>query len=379
MKKLIVTLAALNLVACGGAQTDMEEQLQEVDVGIMALTADQNGRIPGHYIVTLKDGVEPRGFAKAMGLAPSFVYTSALNGFAGHLPAGLVKQLEKDPAVLRVEQDGVVHASQSIPWGIRNIGSTTNSTKAGDGTGATTGPTVFIIDSGIAVHEDLNLIDHVNYAGGSNTDCNGHGTHVAGTVGARDNSTHVVGVAPGVAQIGVKVLGCSGSGTWSGVISGMDYVSSHPARNKVANLSLGGGFNQSVNDAASRMVSNNVAVAVAAGNDGRDACNYSPASAGPVLTVAAYDVNNTDPSWTNFGKCVDLSAPGVSVLSTSRNGGTTTMSGTSMASPHVAGALALYLANNPNASGTQAMNAVVSNTSGTTTRLGFKRLNVANW
>jgi subtilisin family serine protease len=381
-KKLLVSAAALNLMACGGAELEATEQMDvgQVDVGVLALTADEKGKIPGHYIVTLREGVEPKGFARALGLAPSFVYTSALNGFAGYIPAAVVEKLRHDTSVARIEQDGVVYANQTTPWGITNIGSTTNSTLAGNGSGTTSGPISFVIDTGIdTAHPDLYVIGHVNYAGGPNTDCNGHGTHVAGTVGARDNATEVVGVAPGVAQIGVKVLSCSGSGSWSGVISGMDYVANHSASRKVANMSLGGGFNQSINDAAENMVAKGVAVAVAAGNDTADACTKSPASAPSVLTVAAYDVKNLDASWTNFGRCVDLSAPGVSILSTKSGGGTTTMSGTSMASPHVAGALALYLANNPSASGTQAMTAVKSNTSGTTSKFAFPRLNVANW
>jgi aqualysin 1 len=380
-KKLLVSAAALNLMACGGAQLEAEQvDVGEVNVDIMALTADANGKIPGHYIVTLKEGVEPTAFAKGLGLAPSFVYRSALNGFAAYLPAARLEMLRNDPSVARVEQDGVVYASvQTIPYGISNIGATTNSTLAGNGSGTTTGATVFIIDTGIDTgHADLNVVGHVNYAGGSNADCNGHGTHVSGTVGAKDNDLDVVGVAPGIALFGVKVLGCSGSGTWSGVIAGMDYVSASTVSQKVANMSLGGGYNQSVNDAAARMVTNNVAVAVAAGNDTDDAKNHSPASEPSVLTVAAHDQSNVNATWSNYGTLVDLSAPGVSVLSTRNGGGTTTMSGTSMASPHVAGALGLYRSNNPSASATQAMSAVKSNTSGTSSR-GFGRLYVGNW
>jgi aqualysin 1 len=379
MKKLIVNLAALNLIACGAAQFEEEGQPQEIDTEQLALKADANGRIPGHYIVKLKDDVDPEEVTRGHGLSANFVYRNAIRGFAGAIPEARLEALRQDSRVEYIVDDGVASVNaQTIPWGISNSGATISSTKAGDGTGTVSGPTVFIIDTGIANHSDLNRVGHVNYAGGKNDDCNGHGTHVAGTVGAKDDTNYVVGVAPGVAVFGVKVLGCSGSGSWSGVISGMDFVAGHSASQKVANLSLGGGYNKAVNDAAANMVAKNVAVAVAAGNDGADAKNYSPASEPSVLTVAAHDSNNNNASWSNFGTIIDLSAPGVSVLSTSNNGGTTTYSGTSMASPHVAGALALYRANNPSASGTQAMNAVKNNTSGTSPR-GFGRLYVGNW
>jgi len=380
MKKLIVNLAALNLIACGAAQFEEEEiQSQELDVGQLALKADAQGRIPGHYIVKLKDDVNAEEFTRGHGLAANFHYRAAFRGFAGPLSEHQLEKLRHDTRVEYVEVDQVVSVSaQTIPYGIANVGATTNSTLAGNGSGAVTGATVFVIDTGIAAHADLNKVGHVNFAGGSNDDCHGHGTHVAGTVGARDDSNFVVGVAPGIPLVGVKVLSCSGSGTNSGVIAGMDYVANSTVANKVANMSLGGGFSQAVNDAARNMVNNNVAVAVAAGNDGADASTKSPASEPSVLTVAAHDQNNVNASWSNFGSVVDLSAPGVNTLSTSRSGSTTTMSGTSMASPHVAGALALYRAKNPSATGAQAISAVKANVSGTSSK-GFGRLYVGNW
>jgi subtilisin family serine protease len=372
--------AAVFAVGCGGP-AEFPEPVGFLDVDSLDSSLIAGGVIDGHYIVTLRDGADPAEVAGAHGLRPTFAYRTALNGFAGWIAPGQLSRLQSDPDVLRIEKDGVASITQTIPWGIgtgSGVSATISSVQAGNGSGTVTGPTVFVIDTGIASHADLNKVGHVNYAGGKNDDCHGHGTHVAGTVGARDNSTDVVGVAPGVAVFGVKVLSCSGSGSWSGIISGMDFVSGHSASAKVANMSLGGSKNQSVNDGAARMVANNVAVAVAAGNSGADAKDFSPASEPSVLTVAAHDSAGVNASWSNFGTIVDLSAPGVSVLSTARGGGTTTMSGTSMASPHVAGALALYRANNPSASATTAQNAVVANTSGTSSR-GFGKAYVGNW
>ncbi|HLL53312.1 MAG TPA: S8 family serine peptidase [Myxococcaceae bacterium] len=383
MKKIALGVAALNLVACGGAQMDsLEEGLANpnFDATTLAASAHADDKIPGHYIVVLREGVNPADFAYGHGISPNFIYRTALNGFAGPIGPGVLSRIEQDSRVAYVEQDGVARTSaQTIPYGISNVAATTApSVLAGNGSGALAGPTVFVIDTGIATHADLNIVGHVNYASGQNTDCNGHGTHVAGTVGAKDDTNYVVGVAPGVRLFGVKVLDCAGSGTYSGVINGMNYVASSTIGQKVANMSLGGGFSQAVNDAARNMVNNNVAVAVAAGNDGADASTKSPASEPSVLTVAAHDSNNVNASWSNFGSVVDLSAPGVNTLSTSKSGGTTTMSGTSMASPHVAGALAIYRAKNPTASGAQAISGVKANTSGTSSR-GFGRLYVGNW
>lgn len=378
MKKIVALFATIALTACG-PELASESEEATLDIDVSAL--NDGDKIPDRYIVTLADGVDPRDFAMGHGLSPNFVYRSALNGFAGNIPAARLSALETDARVLRIEQDAVVSISaQTIPWGISDIGATTNSTLAGNGSGTVSGPTVFIIDTGVDTkHTDLTVVGHVNYAGGKNADCHGHGTHVGGTVGAKDNDQDVVGVAPGVSLFAVKVLNCQGSGTNSGVIAGMNYVASSTVAQKVANMSLGGGFSQAVNDAAANMVANDVAVAVASGNSGVDAASSSPASEPSVLTVAAYDSAHNEPSWSNFGSVVDLAAPGVNVLSTKLNGGTIAMQGTSMATPHVAGALALYRANNPSASATQAMDAVKNNTSGTSSPHGFGRLNVGNW
>jgi subtilisin family serine protease len=209
--------------------------------------------------------------------------------------------------------------------------------------------------------------------GGNGQDCNGHGTHVAGTVGS---STY--GVAKGVSLYGVRVLDCNGSGSNSGVIAGIDYVRTKHVKPAVANMSLGGGYSATINTAVTNLSNAGVFVAVAAGNDNANACNYSPASAPVVTTVGATTKTTARATYSNYGSCVDLYAPGSSITSTWSNGSTNTISGTSMASPHVAGVAALYKATYGDASqatidawlkNNATNNAVTSNPSGTPNKL----------
>ena len=282
------------------------------------------------------------------GFRADHVYSASVRGFAARLNAHQIADLESDPLVAYVEADGTMTAiAQTLPWGIDKIDADVSSTLAGNGSGAVSNVNVYIIDTGIdKTHTDLNVRQHVNFAGGVNSDCNGHGTHVAGTVAARDNTSDVVGVAPGAPLTGVKVLGCGGSGSTSGVIKGIDWVTANRSLPAVANMSLGGSASQALDDAVRASVNSGVFYAVAAGNSGADACQSSPARAGTsngIMTVAAIDSSDVEASWSNYGSCVDIWAPGVNILSTRLKGGTTTMSGTSMASPHVTGSGALYL------------------------------------
>jgi aqualysin 1 len=311
---------------------------------------------PERYIVVLKDGVSDsaevaRDQARRHGASVGFVYGHALKGYSATIPSERVAELRADSRVDYVVPDGVATAvAQTLPWGINKIDADVSSTFAGNGFGDITNVNAYVIDSGIAAHPDLNLVGHVNFANGKNTDCNGHGTHVAGTIAARDNASDVVGVAPGAPLTGVKVLGCNGSGSWSGVIKGIDWVTANATRPAVANMSLGGGANLAVDEAVRRSAATGVFYALAAGNEGANACNSSPARAGTtdgIVTTAATDSLDREASWSNYGSCVDIWAPGVSILSTRRGGGTTTMSGTSMASPHSAGGGALYLSTHP--------------------------------
>jgi subtilisin family serine protease len=291
--------------------------------------------IPNQYIVVLKEGANARSIAAAAGVSPTYVYEAALNGFAATLNAGQLTALQHNPHVDYVEQDAEV-AINATPWGLDRIdqrylpldGRYTSNTLASN-------VTAYVIDTGInASHAEFggrarNVYDAF---GGTGTDCNGHGTHVAGTVGSA-----TYGVAKGVQLRGVRVLDCNGSGSWSGVIAGIDWVRMNAVKPAVANLSLGGGANSSVDTAATNLANSGVTLAVAAGNSNANACNYSPARASAVLTIAASDSADNRASFSNYGSCVELYAPGVNILSV---GGT--MSGTSMAAPHVAGCAAKY-------------------------------------
>jgi aqualysin 1 len=307
------------------------------------------------YIVVLKSSVDAPGavarqHANRFGVDTQYVYGAALRGYAGTIPDSEVGAVRADDRVAYVERDQTVSAvGQVLPWGIDRIDADLSSTLAGNGTGAVSGVRAYVIDTGIDTsHPDLNVVRHVNFAGGPNADCNGHGTHVAGTIAARDNATDVVGAAPGAPLIGVKVLGCSGSGYTSGVIAGINWVTANAVKPAVANMSLGGGVSQALDDAVRNSAASGVVYSIAAGNSGANACNSSPARAGAgtangIITTAATDSSNLETSWSNYGSCVDLWAPGAGILSTRKGGGTTTMSGTSMASPHVGGTAALYL------------------------------------
>lgn len=361
--------------------------------GLLSIPTSQAADAPAPFIVVftaqaiVSSATEPapeavraaaQALAKRHGFSLGHVYSRALEGFSARLNAKQLRALRADTRVAYIEQDlpmfvlggpvqaqakpggsSTAPAAQVLPWGIDRVEADISSTLAGNGSGSVSGVRAYIIDTGIdTAHKDLAVLKHVNFAGGVNKDCHGHGTHVAGTVAAKDNSQDVVGVAPGVSLVGVKVLGCSGSGTTSGVIAGVDWVTANAQLPAVANMSLGGGASQALDEAVQKSAAAGIFYAVAAGNEGKDACLGSPARAGAgadngVMTTAATDSANKEASFSNFGSCVDIWAPGVGILSTKKGGGSTTFSGTSMASPHAAGAAALYLGSNPSASPVQ--------------------------
>ena len=316
---------------------------------------------PDRYVVVLKEGASDpgraaEGMARRYGLGVGFVYGHALKGFSARIPDGRLGAVRADGRVERVEPDETYHATtQTLPWGVNKIDADASSTKAGNGSGSVSNVNAYVIDSGIYAHADLNVVGNVNRTGdGKNTDCYGHGTHVAGTVGAKDNTSSVVGVAPGVRLTGVKVLGCGGSGTKTAILAGIDWVTANAKKPAIANMSLSGPTSQTLDDAVRKSASSGVFYSIAAGNDGDKACNHSPARAGAgtnngIAATAATDNYDREPSWSNYGSCVDIWAPGVGILSTQKGGGTARMTGTSQAAAHVGGGGALYLSSHPNA------------------------------
>lgn len=321
---------------------------------------------PDVVIVTLQDGVNVDKVIRDLGAGNdiTYVYRKALNGFAGTLTADALTSLLGNPDVSRIEFDGVATtlATQSNPvWGLDRIDQRTR-TLDGAYTYTTTGSGVhsYIIDTGIrATHSEFTGRLGAGYTaisdGRGTADCNGHGTHVAGTVGGTS-----YGVAKRTTLHAVRVLDCTGSGSWSGVIAGIDWVARNAVKPAVANMSLGGGANASVDDAVRKTVASGISVAVAAGNSGVDACNSSPARVAEAVTVGATDSRDTKPSWSNYGSCLNILAPGVSIKSAGHGGdtATATMDGTSMASPHVAGVLARYLQAYPTAPPSSAKTAI---------------------
>jgi subtilisin family serine protease len=319
--------------------------------------------IAGRYIVVFKSNVDKPAAeaATAMnGLGGQILhtYSHALKGFAAIVGDAALQALRSNPNVDYIEQDQTVRLNQTLSqspatWGLDRIDQADMPlSNRYDYNYSGAGVNAFIIDTGIRpdhVEFSGRLISGYNVVADNNgtNDCNGHGTHVAGTVGGT-----TWGVAKGVSLIPVRVLDCTGSGSYSGVIAGIDWVAGSTLRPAAANMSLGGGASTSVNAAVAGAVSKGVTMVVAAGNSNADACNYSPSGEPSAITVGATTSGDARASYSNYGSCLDIFAPGSSISSawnTSANA-SNTISGTSMAAPHVTGVAVLALAANPNAS-----------------------------
>ncbi|MFO7564333.1 MAG: S8 family peptidase [Enhygromyxa sp.] len=334
--------------AGGDDGDDGEDEYLEVDADQPNVLVDVGPEhVAGRYIVVLKDGVDPQAAAAAWEVEPEQVYTHVLNGFAGPINTAKLGALARNPEVVSVEPDELVSvdATQTMdgggdPWNLDRIDQVSRTLDKRYKYNATgKGVYVYILDTGIKLdHVDLQGARAAyDVFGGNGQDCHGHGTHVAGIVGGK-----VHGVAKQAALRSVRVVGCNGVGTWSKVLAGLDWVKQHHARLAVVNLSVSGSKLSSVNAALDSLAASRVFIAAAAGNQGKDACSYSPASAKGVFAAAASDRNDRRASYSNYGPCVSAYAPGSSVRSTWHDGGTRKLNGTSMASPHIAGAAALY-------------------------------------
>ena len=372
MRSIRILVLAGSAAALAGCAGESATPVAADRAAPVLSAADASRALEGQYIVVLEEGANPRSVAAVAGVSPHYVYTTALRGFSAELNDGQLNALRHNPNVAFIEQDqevSVAATQAGATWGLdrtdqRNLPLSTSFTYLNTGLGVN----AYIIDTGIR-------FDHVDFAGRASTgydavtlggtalDCQGHGTHVAGTVGGL-----TWGIAKTVNLKAVRVLDCNGSGTNAAVAAGMDWVAANHVKPAVANMSLGGGASTAIDAATNGMINAGVTVVVAAGNGNflgiaQNACNYSPARVPNAITVGATTSTDAKASYSNYGTCLDIFAPGSNITSADRASttGSKVLSGTSMAAPHVTGVAALYLQSNPAATPQQVRDALVNN------------------
>ncbi|MDQ3513117.1 MAG: S8 family serine peptidase, partial [Chloroflexota bacterium] len=361
-----ISLSARPLLRCLLAASLLFALVAGLVPGPAASAQTPRGIASGRVIVVVEPGIDPATVANRTTRQGNGqvgrVFRTSVRGFAATLTPAQAAALARDPAIRSITPDyPVTFAAQTLPTGVNRIDADRSATAAIDGIDSAMNIDIAIIDSGISAHPDLNVVGGVDCTGRTTpsfADDNGHGTHVAGTAAARDNGFGVVGVAPGARLWAVKALDANGSGSFSTLICAADWVTQNADVIDVVNMSISTGSNTPVSTCASEpfhgaicaSVAAGVTYVVAAGNASVDAGTRAPAMFSEVITVSALDdrdgtpANDTFASFSNWGAVIDIAAPGVQILSTTNDGAYGTKSGTSMASPHVAGAVGLLIA-----------------------------------
>lgn len=386
LSRITLPFALAGLVACERPSGPASQAMRPMDA---ALTASTDGSIPGNYIVVADWSADVGAIVAQYGIRPQHVYEQLLNGFAAPMPDDVVTALSGDPRILRISVQRQMSTNETVTqsgatWGLDRIDQRSlprDSMYTYDNTGA--GVAAYIIDTGIRYsHQEFegravrgfdafasDPTDPLLGYDGSG-DCDGHGTHVAGTVGGR-----TWGVAKQVRLVGVRVLNCAGYGSDADVIAGMDWVAKNATLPAVANMSLGDvvpsktmGTSGPIDDAVKALVASGVTLGVAAGNGwgngtvGADACMFPISNVPEAITVAASTQTDTRTTWTNYGTCIDIFAPGSAIRSSTIDSDTSSgnKSGTSMATPHVVGVAALVLQQAPGATPQQVRDVLVN-------------------